>query len=255
MAKIGYARVSSNTQDYQGQVDALKAAGCERIYSEKMSGKSTSGRRQFEKLMKELLPGDTVVVAKLDRLARSSRDLHNIIFELDSLDCGFLSLGDSWCDTTTSTGRLMLTIMGGIAEFERKLIRQRCDEGIARAKAELATAQWRLERTELRALADGTINNLTVRVGDTARAEVPLIGVVDAAAWRIVANYKQDYLRYFRVGGTAWVWLDSHPWQLHRARITGVARAINREQTASELLPYVAPTTDWIRLQRRSRYR
>ena len=135
MAKIGYARVSSNTQDYQGQVDALKAFGCERIYSEKMSGKSTDGRRQFEKLMKELLPGDTVVVAKLDRLARSSRDLHNIIFELDSLDCGFLSLGEHWCDTTTAHGRLMLTIMGGIAEFERDLIRKRCEEGIERAKA------------------------------------------------------------------------------------------------------------------------
>jgi multidrug efflux system membrane fusion protein len=125
------------------------------------------------------------------------------------------------------------------------------EASIARARAQLATAQWRLERTEVRALADGTINNLMVRVGDTARAEVPLIGVVDAAAWRIVANYKQDYLRYFQVGGTAWVWLDSHPWQLHRARITGVARAINREHTPSELLPYVAPTTDWIRLQRR----
>ena len=135
MAKIGYARVSSNTQDYQGQVEALKAFGCERIYSEKMSGKSTDGRRQFEKLMKELLPGDTVVVAKLDRLARSSRDLHNIIFELDSLDCGFLSLGEHWCDTTTAHGRLMLTIMGGIAEFERDLIRKRCEEGIERAKA------------------------------------------------------------------------------------------------------------------------
>jgi len=125
------------------------------------------------------------------------------------------------------------------------------EAGIARAQAELAAAQWRLDRTEVRALADGTINNLTVRVGDTARAEVPLIGVVDATAWRIVANYKQDYLRYFRVGGTAWVWLDSDPWQLHRARITGIARAINREQIAAELLPYVAPTTDWIRLQRR----
>src|SRR6516162_5835797 len=135
MAKIGYARVSSNTQDYQGQVDALKAFGCERIYSEKQSGKSTDGRRQFEKLMKELLPGDTVVVAKLDRLARSSRDLHNIIHELDGLSCGFLSLGESWCDTTTSHGRLMLTIMGGIAEFERSLIRSRCDEGIRRAKS------------------------------------------------------------------------------------------------------------------------
>ena len=63
MAKIGYARVSSNTQDYRGQVDALKVASCERIYSEKMSGKSTNGRRQFEKLMKDLLPGETVVVA------------------------------------------------------------------------------------------------------------------------------------------------------------------------------------------------
>ena len=135
MAKIGYARVSSNTQDYQDQVEALKAAGCERIYSEKQSGKSTDGRRQFEKLMKELLPGDTVVVAKLDRLARSSRDLHNIIHELDGLSCGFVSLGDDWCDTTTSTGRLVLTIMGGIAEFERELIRKRCEEGIVRAKA------------------------------------------------------------------------------------------------------------------------
>ena len=135
MAKVGYARVSSNTQDYQGQVDALKAFGCERIYSEKVSGKSTNGRRQFEKLMKELLPGDTVVVAKLDRLARSSRDLHNIIHELDGLSCGFVSLGEEWCDTTTAQGRLMLTIMGGIAEFERDLIRKRCEEGMARAKA------------------------------------------------------------------------------------------------------------------------
>jgi DNA invertase Pin-like site-specific DNA recombinase len=118
-----------------GTVDALKAFGCERIYSEKQSGKSTDGWRQFERLMKELLPGDTVVVAKLDRLARSSRDLHNIIHELDGLSCGFLSLGESWCDTTTSHGRLMLTIMGGIAEFERDLIRKRCEEGIERAKA------------------------------------------------------------------------------------------------------------------------
>ena len=85
--------------------------------------------------MKDLLPGDIVVVAKLDRLARSSRDLHNIIHELDGLSCGFVSLGESWCDTTTSHGRLMLTIMGGIAEFERSLIRSRCDEGIRRAKA------------------------------------------------------------------------------------------------------------------------
>src|SRR5215469_95921 len=77
MAKIGYARVSSKTQDYQAQVEALKANGCEKIYSEKASGKSTDGRPEFNKMLKALLPGDTVVVTKLDRLARSSRDRHN----------------------------------------------------------------------------------------------------------------------------------------------------------------------------------
>jgi DNA invertase Pin-like site-specific DNA recombinase len=89
--------------------------------------------------MKALLPGDTVYVAKLDRLARSSRDLHNILHMLDEAACGFVSLGESWCDTTTSVGRLMLTIMGGIAEFERTLIRARCEDGIARAKAKGVT--------------------------------------------------------------------------------------------------------------------
>jgi membrane fusion protein, multidrug efflux system len=132
-----------------------------------------------------------------------------------------------------------------------KKILEMHEASISRAKAELATAKWRLERTEISAPVDGTINNLTVRVGDTARAEVPLIGLVDAAAWRIIANYKESYLRYLRIGCTAWVWLDSHPWYFHRARITGIGRAISRDAAPRELLPYVAPTTDWIRLQRR----
>jgi DNA invertase Pin-like site-specific DNA recombinase len=79
-------------------------------------------------LLKALLPGDTVVVTKLDRPARSSRDLHNILHQLEEMSCGFVSLGESWCDTTTDVGRLMLTIMGGIAEFERGLIHKRTDE-------------------------------------------------------------------------------------------------------------------------------
>ena len=132
--KYGYARVSSKAQDYTAQVDALKAAGCDKIYSEKQSGKSTDAWPEFAKLMKALLPGDTVVVTKLDRLARSSRDLHNILHDLKGLSCGFVSLGESWCDTTSDVGVLVLTIMGGIAEFERKLIRGRTDEGIERAK-------------------------------------------------------------------------------------------------------------------------
>jgi hypothetical protein len=114
--KYGYARVSSKGQDYTAQVEALKAAGCERIFSEKASAKNTDGRPEFLKLLKVLLPGDTVVVTQLDRLARSSRDLHNIVHELEGLSCAFVSLGESWCDTTTDAGRLMLTIMGGIAD-------------------------------------------------------------------------------------------------------------------------------------------
>jgi len=135
MMRYGYARVSSRSQDYSAQVDALKAASCERIFSEKRSAKSATDRPEFTKLMRTLVPGDIIVVCKLDRLARSSRDLHNILHEVQEQDCGFVSLGDAWCDTTTEVGRLMLTIMGGIAEFERGLIRQRCEAGIERARA------------------------------------------------------------------------------------------------------------------------
>jgi DNA invertase Pin-like site-specific DNA recombinase len=133
--KVGYARVSSDSQDYTAQVDALKANGCERIYSEKASGKSTNGRPQLARLLKALLPGDIVVVTKLDRVARSARDLLNIVGDLRDRDCGFISLGDSWCDTTNEMGRFMLTVMGGIAELERDLIRKRCQAGIDRARA------------------------------------------------------------------------------------------------------------------------
>jgi multidrug efflux system membrane fusion protein len=122
---------------------------------------------------------------------------------------------------------------------------------LARAEAEMATAQWRLSRTDLKSPTDGTVTNLTVRVGDTAAADTPLIGIVDAHAWRIMANYKQSFIRDFTEGATAWVWLDSAPWRFRRARIDSVARGISREEAETKLLPYVAPTTDWIRLQRR----
>jgi multidrug efflux system membrane fusion protein len=88
-------------------------------------------------------------------------------------------------------------------------------------------------------------------VGDTAQADVPLIGIVDARAWRIVANFKESYIRGFAVGSTAWVSLDSNPWHLRRAKVTGIARGISREPVPNRLLNYVAPTTDWIRLKRR----
>jgi multidrug efflux system membrane fusion protein len=122
---------------------------------------------------------------------------------------------------------------------------------LALAKADMATAQWRLSRTEIVAPVNGTITNLTIRPGDTATVNIPMIGIVDSDAWRIMANYKQYYVRSFEVGSEAWVWLDSAPWRLHRAKITGIARGFSRDPQMPMLLPYVAPTTDWIRLQRR----
>lgn len=136
-----------------------------------------------------------------------------------------------------------------IEKSQSNIIAQRA--AVNRAAAALATAQWRLSRTEIVAPSAGSIVHLTLRVGDTATAEVPLIGIVDASSWRIIANYKQDYIRSLEIGGTAWVWLDTQPWRFHRARIGGIARGISREQGEVKLLPYVAPTTDWIRLQRR----
>ena len=119
------------------------------------------------------------------------------------------------------------------------------------ATAEMATAQWNLDRTDVVSPTSGPITNLTVQPGDTATINIPMIGIVDAGAWRIMANYKQDYIRSFTVGGTAWVWLDSQPFVFHRARIAGIARGFSRDPGPEKLLPYVAPTTDWIRLQRR----
>jgi DNA invertase Pin-like site-specific DNA recombinase len=180
MAKIGYARVSSKTQDYQAQIEALKAAGCEKIFSEKASGKSTKDRRQFDRLMKALLPGDTVYVAKLDRLARSSRDLHNILHDLDKAACGFVSLGEAWCDTTTSIGRLMVSIMSGIAQFERELIRARCEDGIARAKAKGITfGRKRKLNPEMIRVAAGRYAK-----GETMAQLAAVYGVSEPTMWR-----------------------------------------------------------------------
>jgi membrane fusion protein, multidrug efflux system len=125
------------------------------------------------------------------------------------------------------------------------------EAGIAAAQAALATAAWNLDRTNVRAPVDGTVNNFNIRVGDTAKTDDALIGIVDEGAWRIIANYKQNELRFLPVGHTAWVWLDSHPWRFYRARVASIARGISRERAPPMLLPYVAPTTDWIRLQRR----
>ena len=122
---------------------------------------------------------------------------------------------------------------------------------VAAIGAEIAYLQWQLDQTKLLAPTDGTITQLTLRVGDQAVVNEPLIGLVDAHAWRIYANYKETVIRHMQVGHPAWVWLDTYPWHIQRATIQGVARGISREQGQRKMLPYVAPTTDWIRLERR----
>ena len=117
--------------------------------------------------------------------------------------------------------------------------------------ADIAVVQWQLDQTKLLAPTDGTIANLILRVGDQAVENAPLLGLVDAHAWRIFANYKESVIRNMQVAHTAWVWLDAYPWHVHRARIQGIARGISRVQGERKLLPYVEPTTDWIRLERR----
>jgi DNA invertase Pin-like site-specific DNA recombinase len=134
MATFGYARVSTDGQSLEAQVRELKAAGAERIYREKMSG-AIRDRAQLRRVMAALEKGDVLLVTRLDRLARSTRDLLNTLASIAEKGAGFRSLRDTWADTTTPHGRLMLTVLAGLAEFERELIRTRTGEGRERAKA------------------------------------------------------------------------------------------------------------------------
>src|SRR5271166_1379290 len=132
--KYGYARVSTDGQSVDAQVRQLKAAGCKTVFREVASGAKTD-RAQLRRLLGQLDNGDVLTVTRLDRLARSTRDLLNTLGSIADRNAGFRSLGDTWADTTTSHGRLVLTVLGGLAEFERDLIRSRTGEGRARAKA------------------------------------------------------------------------------------------------------------------------
>ena len=131
---VGYARVSTDGQSVADQVAALKAAGAVKVYAEKQSG-AKSDRPQLAKAIAALEAGDVLMVTRLDRLARSTRDLLNVLHQVGERGAAFKSQADQWADTTTAHGRLMVTILGGLAEFERSLIKARCDVGIARARA------------------------------------------------------------------------------------------------------------------------
>ena len=131
--KIGYARVSTKEQLLHLQEDALKKAGCEKIYSEKV-GSANTNRIKLNEMMGQLREGDVIVVWKLDRLGRSLRDLVNLIARFHESGVGFQSLQDN-IDTTTPTGKLTFHLFAALAEFERDIIRARTNAGLEAARA------------------------------------------------------------------------------------------------------------------------
>lgn len=131
--KIGYARVSTADQNLELQLAALKEAGCGRIYQEKISGVKRE-RPELQRLLDQLRPADIVVVWKLDRLARSTQNLLELVEQIKNAEASFCSLSEPWADTTSHAGKMIMTVFAGIAEFERDLIRERTGAGRIAAK-------------------------------------------------------------------------------------------------------------------------
>jgi DNA invertase Pin-like site-specific DNA recombinase len=134
--KYGYGRVSSAGQNLTAQIKQLQEAGCEKIYKEKVSGRKREDREQFNLLLNTVQGGDTIVVTKLDRFARSTKDALNTIEFLNNKKVSLivLNMGGDKIDTGTAIGKLMITVLSGIAEFEADMIKERQLEGIEEAK-------------------------------------------------------------------------------------------------------------------------
>ncbi|MBN9064137.1 MAG: hypothetical protein BGP06_04285 [Rhizobiales bacterium 65-9] len=129
----GYARVSTADQSLEGQIQALEDVGCTLIFQDKASG-AKADRPALASLLETLSPGDAVIVTRIDRLARSTFDLFGIVRRIVDAGASFRSIAEPWADTSTSTGRLMLAVLGGVADVERDLIRTRTSEGRQRAR-------------------------------------------------------------------------------------------------------------------------
>jgi DNA invertase Pin-like site-specific DNA recombinase len=132
--KIGYARVSTEEQNLDRQLDILKQAGCDRIYEEKVSG-IKKDRPELNKMLDQIRTGDVIIISDLTRLSRSVKDLFSLVEQIEEKGANIKSIKESWVDTTTAQGKLMFTIFAGISQFERDLISQRTIEGLNAARA------------------------------------------------------------------------------------------------------------------------
>jgi DNA invertase Pin-like site-specific DNA recombinase len=183
MMKLGYARVSTNEQDTAAQVSALKSAGCEKIFREKASG-GRWDRPELHRLLDQLRKGDVLIVARLDRLSRSLRDVLAIMEKIQEAEAGFRSLTEA-IDTTTAPGRMMMQMVGAFAEFERAILRER-------TKAELDAARKRGciggRRPKLRPVQQDEIVSMVSNGTKTAAGAARLFNVHPATVSRILAK-------------------------------------------------------------------
>jgi DNA invertase Pin-like site-specific DNA recombinase len=179
--RLGYARVSTGAQNLEGQCQRLSRAGCEKLFEEKVSG-ATRDRPGLERLIEQLRADDILVVTRLDRLARSTSDLLRTVERLTGKNAGLQSLDEPWADTTSPSGRMVMTIFAGIAEFERALIVSRTTDGRIAARARGVTfGRPRKLRPDQRELA-----RVLIRDGKSISAVARIFNVHPATIYRVI---------------------------------------------------------------------
>lgn len=182
---IGYARVSTDDQDLSNQRAELQAAGCVRIFAEKITG-AHSKRPELARMLDHVRPGDVLTVTRLDRLARNTRDLLDIAEQLQAKGAGLRSLAEPWADTTTPAGRMVLTVFAGIAEFERSLIVERTRAGRTAAKAKGV----KFGRTPSLSVEQLTHAREQLNGGKSTKEVAKLLGVDRTTLWRTLNRDK-----------------------------------------------------------------
>ena len=184
MALVGYARVSTADQDYELQVEALKKAGCKKIFSEKKTGTTIKERSELQQCIEYLREGDTLVVTRIDRLARSLRDLQNLVHDLKNDGIELKAL-EQPIDTGTAAGKAFLDMLGVFAEFETNLRRERQLEGIAKAKKE---GKYKGRKPTAKKKAAQVLN--MIQQGKTRQKVADELGIGVASVYRILADAK-----------------------------------------------------------------
>ncbi len=184
MALVGYARISTADQDYEKQVEVLKKAGCKKIFSENKTDTTIKERSELQQCLKSLREGDTLVVTRIDRLARSLMDLQNLVLNLKEEGIELKAL-EQPVDTGTATGKAFLDMLGVFAEFENNVRRERQLDGIAKAKKE---GKYKGRKPTARRKADQVLN--LIQQGKTRQSVADELGIGVASVYRILANAK-----------------------------------------------------------------